>query len=259
MKRPRRWSRREVQAHLTTALTLIVGLLSLLGVADPEIVYAATLSVLAYLAYELVNGAHLTAQSERTVEELRRALREARPYSFDQLIPAAVPGVLTGLERARDIWLVGVTLNRTVRSNLTALERCLRSGGSVHLVLIDPMSTATREAALRNGLGDEPALFEHRLSPTIDLVNYLRALPHACGRLDVRVTAFVPSFGLIGVDPDASHGRLTLEVYSHRPAGQELSLTLSPDREPRWYGNVREELEHIWRNARPLEAVDSRG
>ena len=51
---------------------------------------------------------------------------------------------LADLGAARDIGIIGVTLNRTVRNQMTALQQCVRRGGTVALAGADVGGFLTR-------------------------------------------------------------------------------------------------------------------
>jgi hypothetical protein len=221
---------------------------------NPTVVSAATLSILALVCFEMLNSRRQVRRAESTVQRLAETIGPAQPPSLDRVIAAAGPGLELDFDHARDLRLVGVTLSRTIRSCLAALERCLVAGGSVRVVIIDPMGSTTREAARRNSLPDDVGLFEHRLRPTIDLLRYLAARPGTKGRLQVRLASFVPSFGLTLVDSETSHGRLAVDVYSHRPGAREPVLALTAAHDPGWFRHFRAEFDQIWERARPLHS-----
>lgn len=253
---PRRWSGTDVEAYITVVVALAVCVLNLVDVVDSKIVSAATLSILALLSFDAFTGRRLARRAESAVQELTRAVNGVRRSAPHQVDLVTEPTTWCGLDRARDVRLVGVTLARTVRSHLSELERCLAAGGTVRMVIIDPTSTAGSEAARRNGLPDGAEVFEHRLRPTIDLLRYLATRGQETGRLEVRCVPFVPSFGIVMVDPESTHGTVTVDVYSHRPGGREPSLALTPDGDPQWYRHFRSEFDQIWASARPLNIDD---
>lgn len=238
---PRRLLRRlhdaDIEAYLTIGVVVAIGLLNLLGVVDSQVVSTATLSILALLAFSFLRG-HRAAGPDRTH-------LPATGLAGPGHTPAA----------ARDIRLVGVSLNRTVRDNVSALQRCLRAGGSVRVVIIDPAGDTPDEAARRNGLPARTGIFQHRVRPTVDLLRTLVAAPGTPARLEVRGAPFVPAFGLTMVDPDAGHGWLSVDIYSHRPGGREPSLTFTAAHHPRWYEHFRAEFDQIWAQARPLVTI----
>ncbi|MER5700854.1 hypothetical protein ABT023_02670 [Micromonospora sp. NPDC002296] len=246
---------RDLEAYLVSGAALVVGALSLLDVTSPEVVAATTLAVLGVITFDLLTGRRRLRRVESALRTLAGNLRADGVESMDRLISTAVPGAAAGLAGARDIRLVGVTLNRTVRSHLDELRQQLAAGGTVRIALIDPAGPAPDEAARRNGLDVEGGreVFEHRIQPTIDLLDYLAAQTAGAGRLEVRLLRFVPAFGMMLVDPEQPTGRISVDIYSHRPDGREATVTLRPDRDPVWYRHFAREFDRIWASGQARE------
>ncbi|MGW4463969.1 hypothetical protein [Micromonospora sp. NPDC004704] len=243
---------RELEAYLTASLALAVGLLSLLDVASPAIVSAATLSILGLIVFDLLTGRRRMRRLDSAIRDLAKSLgRVGLTESVDRLITAAGPGTVLRIDDAEDIRLVGVTLSRTIRSHLHDLERRLAAGASIRVAILDPDGPGPREAARRNAVPDNARVFEHRLQPTIDLLQHLAAGLDVTGRLEVRFLQFVPAFGLTLVDPAKVDGRISVDIYSHRPAGPEAVITLNAGRDPIWYRHFASEFDLIWASGQP--------
>lgn len=224
--------RQLLEVYLTVTTAIAVGLLSLFNVVDSRAVSAATLSVLALVAF------HLTARRPTTPEIVLPG-------------PPALGGdAVPSIREARDIRIIGVTLNRTMRTLLHDLEHRLAQGARVQVAIIDPGGGVPREAARRCALPDGARFFEHRLKPTLDLLRYLQA---GSGRIEVRLLPFVPAFGLFMVDSATAGGTITVAIYSHRPSGREVLLTLQPSRDQYWYEHFRSEFDQIWAAGRPVQ------
>ena len=242
----------DLESYVTVGVAVMVSLLDLFGVVEPSVVSAATLGILALISFNLLNGRRQTRQTEVILARLTRAIRAS--WSMDQVVTAADRAGDLEFDRARDIRLVGVTLSRTVRTHLPALTRCLAAGGTVRVVVIDPDSGAEQEAARRSGLPDDAEVYRHRLRPTLDLLHHLASLSEARGRIQVRMIRYVPSFGLMMVDPESPGGVARVEIYSHRPGVSEPTLTLTAERDPRWFQHFLTEFHPVWERARPLPA-----
>ncbi|WDZ86915.1 hypothetical protein [Micromonospora cathayae] len=248
----RRLTGRELEAYLVSGAALVVGALGLFNVTSPEVVAAATLAVLGVITFDLLTGRRRLRRIESTLRTLAGNLRGDGADSVDRLLTPTVPGGAVGVAGARDIRLVGVTLSRTIRNHLDELRQQLAAGATVRVALIDPTGTAPQEAARRNGLdalgGGE--VFEHRIQPTIDLLDYLAAQTAGAGRLEVRLLRFVPAFGMVLVDPEDPGGRIAIDIYSHRPDGREATVTLRAERDPVWYRHFALEFDRIWASGR---------
>ncbi|MBO4209934.1 DUF5919 domain-containing protein [Micromonospora echinofusca] len=241
---------RSLEVYLTILVAAAVSLLNLFDVVDAELVATATLGILALIALDLL-------QNSQQVQRVGDALRELNAHAGSRSGPRERligPTDGTGrpvLDRATDIRLIGVTLNRTIRSNLAELEQRLAAGALVRVAILDPDGAAVREAARRNGVPEDAAVFEHRLRPTIDALRYLATCARPPGRLEVRLLSFVPAFGMTLVDPDSADSSGTVDIYSHHPTGRELVLHLRPGQDPDLHRHFRAEFDRIWHSGRP--------
>jgi hypothetical protein len=224
-----------VESYLTAATAAAVGLLSLFDVVDAQTVSAATLATLALVAFHLATR---------------------RPASSDVALLAPPGRGAEGgpsIHAADDIRIIGVTLNRTIRNHLQELEHRLAQGARVQVAIIDPAGAVPREAARRCAVPDDARVFEHRLRPTLD---HLRYLQERSSRVEVRLLPFVPAYGLFMIDPGTARGSITVDIYSHRPSGQELVLTLRSNLHRHWYEHFNSEFDRIWASGRPIQVRD---
>jgi hypothetical protein len=228
---------RSVDLVATLAISLTIGVLGMLNLAGGPLLSGATLATLAALA---AGALHSRIQIGGLLELTRERLIEKPPA--DRLLHPSSSGADADLAHASTIDIVGVTLNRTVRTHAAALAECLRRGGTVRIAVIDPAGEVLGEAARRSTSPGAADIFANRLRPTLDVLDGLRPL----GRLEVRLLDFVPAFGLLAADD-----RLHVDIYSHMLDGREAALTLQAGRDHTWHQHFRAEFEQIWSAARP--------
>jgi len=249
---------KNLDLYATFAIALTIGLLGAFDIVETEIVAAATLATLAFVAVGSLGTRRQVAAMEGATRDLGLQLRQfGGVMSADDFLSASTSGLDVDLRGASDIRLVGVSLSRTIRNNVDALEQRLARGAQIKIALIEPGGEAVQEAARRSTIPDAPEIFENRLRPTVDLLRQLAASPHANGRLEVRFLTFVPVFGLTMVDPDEPDGFIHVDIYAHRSAGPEPVLRLNSRRDPRWYHHFRQEFERIWAHGRPASWAGS--
>jgi len=237
------WQSLDLIATLVVSLT--VGALGMLNLADGPALSGATLATLGVLA----GGAlYARVQLGGLVELVRQHLVD--PPAADRLLRPSTSGAEAELAGATEIDIVGVTLNRTVRNHAAAVAQCLERGGTVRVAVIDPDGDVLGEAARRSTTPDAPQIFAHRLRPTLALLDELAAAPGR-GRIEVRLLDFVPAFGLLAVNGRRPDGRLHVDIYSHALGGTEPALDLRSGRDHPWYQHFLGELEQIWGAGRP--------
>jgi hypothetical protein len=253
------WANRTLAGHplafsLTLLVSSVIAVLGLLNVANQEILAGATLAVLNVVATGSRRGQAEIAALRATVAELAVLTRQQFDgvVSVDRVLTVSTSGLDVELRDATDIRMIGVTLCRTVRNHMDVLEQRLAQGATVRVAVIEPSGGPIAEAARRCAGTGSPAIFTNRLRPTLDLLRGLAAAGHP-GRLDVRLLEFVPAFGMILVDPAASHGRIDIDIYSHPPTRREPVMSLLAGRDQYWYHHFLNEFDRIWATGRTLE------
>jgi hypothetical protein len=241
---------RQLDLVLTIAVAVVVGTLGALDLVGPAVTGGATLTTLGLLAMSSLKGRSAVHSLTRTVSEL--GARVGDQVSADGVLSPSRPGADLDLHRASDIRISGVTLARTVRNQYAVLHERLRAGASVRIALIAPRAETVAEAARRSTLPGCPEIFEHRLQPTLDLLDDLAARAAAGpGQFQVRLLDFVPAFGMVAVDADTVGGQLRVDIYSHRSGVPEPTLPLYADRDVRWFRHFTDEFEQLWAAGRP--------
>jgi hypothetical protein len=220
----------------TIAISLTIGALGMLDLADGPLLSGAILATLGVLA---AGSLHSRFQLGGLLELTRRVV-ETPPA--DRLLHSSTSA---DLAEATEIDIIGVTLNRTVRNHAAAIRQCLRRGGRVRVAVIDPHGPVLGEAARRSTAPDAGEIFAHRLRPTLDLLDELARTPGR-GRMEIRLLDNVPAVGLLAVNAGRPDGHLHVEIYSHVFGGTDPALALRAGRDHTWYQHFLGEFDQIW-------------
>lgn len=220
---------RHLEATVTVIVASTVAVLGIVDLASARTVSAATLAVLALLAFRMAAPPGSPVPAWPTPNGPTRGR--------------------SNLQEADDIRIVGVTLIRTVRNGFPDLERRLAAGATIRVAIIEPHGEPPDEAARRSGLTGGRHVFEHRLASTLDL---LQDLHERFETLEIRLLPFVPAYGLLLVDSDSATGSVEVDVYSHRMSEPETRLRLGRRRDRTWFEYFRREFDHLWASGRPL-------
>lgn len=251
-------SGKHLDLYATAAISVALGVLGVFDIVNVAVLAAATLATLGFVVIgslgDRMQIATLTASTDELARLTRRHLASLneRP-SADRLLTASTSGLDIDIRDARDVRICGVTLSRSIRNHMPALQHGLAHGATVRIAVIEPSDETLREAARRGATPDAPIIFENRLRSTIDLLDQLAADPGNTGSLQIRFVPYVPAFGITAVDPDDSDGRIYVDIYSHRSASREPLLPLRADRDPRWYRHFVREFDQVWASGRPAE------
>ncbi|MFI0446330.1 hypothetical protein [Actinomadura sp. 6N118] len=153
------------------------------------------------------------------------------------------------LAASRQLFVTGVARNNLVHSRYGVLERLLREGCQIRILLIDPDSPAVAVAADRYYAERSAASLSERIRHTLRL---LERLNRTAGGLTVRLTEHPLAIGIVAADwavPDAATPpALFLEYYTYQASG-EPKFTLQP--EDPWFAHFLNEATVLWDAARP--------
>lgn len=249
-----------LEIYVTAVLSIAIGLLSIFDVVNTQAVAAATLGTLALLAVSSLGGRHRLDDLQVSVRNLNSSVQQAvhADLPADRFLAVKAPALDDDLRAASDIRLVGVTLSRTVRDLVGSLDRRLRAGAVLRVVIIDPDSSAPVEAVARTLGVTSPDFYHPRVGSTMDILAALATLPGTAGRIEVRLLPFVPTFGMYLIDAGAPHGRVYVELYQHRSLEPNPCFGLEAERDGRWYRFFVNQFDTLWESARPAPDLLSR-
>jgi hypothetical protein len=239
---------KNLEVYLTLVVALALLILDIFEIISTEALAAGTLATLALLAYSTL-GSRERMQRLTDVSEATQALFEqvigGRPKA-DDFFWKQKHSLERDIAQARFIGGVGVSLSRTVRDCLAEFENCLEAGASIRLMVIDPASSAPRQARLRSKSGVEDSFFVDLVRTTVARLCILAELGDLPGTLELGLLPYVPSFGLFLIDPDEPHGRIIVEVYQHKSLAFNPTFELDAQRDAQWYRFFREQFDLLW-------------
>jgi hypothetical protein len=236
--------------YIAVTVAIVVAVLGIVGVVDERILAASTLAVLAVMATSALSSRHQLEDVATALAQL--AASQVGNTPADRFLSATPPGRDLPVGTATEIGLVGVTLTRTIRDMLPVLDRRLRAGAKIRVLLIDVDSDANIEAVSRSKKADASDFYRNRVSSSIDLLRVLAEAARDDDDLQLRLLPFVPTFGMCLTDSSDAHGRIQVEMYQHRTLEGNPSFDLRAGRDQRWYALFTEQFETMWASGRPL-------
>jgi len=248
---------RNVELYATIVLAVLVGALGAFNVISGDVVGSVTLATSALLAYGNIGNRNTVDQLEDGIAKLSVGAREnslGRVRTEDFFVSDRPKP--TELESAKEIGFIGTTLSRTVIEYAGVLERKLRPGASICCATIDPKSGANGQLALKSYCVTEEGFYKSRVRPTIDLLRILGSLAGANGSLELRLLPYVPSFGIIAIDPADADGVIYVEIYRHKSLEENALFKLEQERDQRWYDHFLRQYTALWESARPATEED---
>lgn len=157
--------------------------------------------------------------------------------------------LIPSFDRASELLLVGVSLDRSLRDAHTPLENFLARGGSLRVLLVDPESEwsvriADRRAYHEHGYERRKQHIEASLQTFAELRDRTR------GDVTVRLTTDPLTFGATMIDGalGSKHTRIIIQHYSFkkREAKEPNPVFEVRPEDGVWFSEFKEELENLW-------------
>lgn len=206
------------------------------------------LTVLALLATTLmVDRLRVIRGIESELEKIRGDIDA--PKGADALFTQRMPDLEDRLKQARTIAINGITLSRTSDTMWPVFRDCVKGGGSVRLLVIDPDHVAVELAARRFHKTQNAEPIRREARHALDNFESLLSQPGATGQLEVKLAQFVPICGIWLIDVDTPRAEIWVEVYTYR-ATPEPTFHLLPGRDGDWFDNFRTQFENMWIDAK---------
>jgi hypothetical protein len=223
-----------IDLYLTIVAAVAFVILNMVGETSPSLLASLTLAVLALLAMtNLGNRRRMEELMEQKAQTLDDFFREEFPASYK-----------TDFENATEIWLVGVSLNRTLKTLYGKLEQKLKQGGRVRVLLVHPEGPGLEMAVTRNYARRDTALKRQEIISILTLLDGLRVI--APGHLEVRTIQHPLNYGAMAANPDTASGTLYLEHYCFRVSIESVPRFVLHTQDGRWYDFFKTELRTLW-------------
>lgn len=152
---------------------------------------------------------------------------------------------------AATILLAGITLARTTREYMHVLGQRLVAGAHIRIIIIDPTKHSVMEVMASRSMGDTtPEYWRTRMQTVIAVIDAIANTPGSTGKVQIGYLPYIPSFGLVMIDPDQPHGSCFVELYHHRSAEPNPTFGLRVSDDPFWYKFFRNQYEILWNSCR---------
>lgn len=154
------------------------------------------------------------------------------------------------LSSANTVYLVGLTLARTSREFLYTLGQRLTTGATVRFIILDPELDSVLEQAYLRSFIAPIEFWRDTLKTTEKVIDALAKSPNSKGTVEVGYLPYIPSFGLVMIDPDQSHGICFVEIYQHRSAEPHATFQLRASDDQYWFKYFQEQFDGMWKSCR---------
>jgi hypothetical protein len=152
---------------------------------------------------------------------------------------------------ASKIFLAGITLTRTTREFMHILGQRLVAGANIRVIVIDRAVNSVMETMASRSMGDTTAEYWRTRMQTVEsVIEAIAATPSATGKLEIGHLPYIPSFGLVFIDPDEPHAFCRVEIYHHRSAEPNPTFEIRASDDRSWYDFFRRQYEILWSSCR---------
>lgn len=159
--------------------------------------------------------------------------------------------VISSMKNAKDLLLIGVSLDRTLRNAYTPLEVFLTQRGRLRVLVVDPRSewsvrVADRRAYQEHGIGQRRAHIEASIAA------FRQLRDRTGGNVEIRVTDDPLTFGATMIDGTEFTGETQIVIqhysYKKRHATEPNPVFAVRPSDRKWFAEFREELDNLWRD-----------
>lgn len=219
--------------YLTIVISITLTLLSLLSITPVNLLSSITLTVLVLIAISnLANRHKLDLILQKEIAETL-FLTDFPPNLKDDFASAT-----------KEVWLGGHNLGRTVVSFDSLIERSLRHGCKVNVLLVHPNGSANKLVSEQTYGGIDEK--EHATQVNLSITRLLRLAQRVTpGQLEIRLINFPISFGFFAFDIGGATGKLFLEHYSFRQQRDIPKFVLTP-KNGYWFECFKNEILSMW-------------
>lgn len=224
-----------IDLYVTVVVALGLVLLNLVGFAPQNWIAPITLAVLGLLAISALGSRH-------RLEELSHRLTQSSDIFLDEF----PPGLKNDFEAGAEVWLVGVTLARTIKTYYTAIERKIRKGHTIRVLLVHPEGPAVEMAETRVYGRMDLNRTRGEIRNTLQDLCDLRAV--APDKLHIRTIENPLEYGAIAINPNSPSGILYIEHYPYKVPGGSRPKFVLQAKDGKWFEFFREEIRLLWEN-----------
>ena len=227
-----------IDLYIVVLLSIVLTVIDLSGAASTQNwIEPVTVTILGLLAISMLGN-------RRRVDDLRESLSDKAGIKFLEKFPDTFQHDMV---QATEVWMVGVTFSRTVKTYYTLLESKLKQGHHIRMLLVDPNSSAVESAARRIYV---PTTTEQKTQQIKDSLTTLCTLPRENeGTLEIKVIDSPLTIGIRAFDPESANGRIYIEHFSYKQDDSKPYFVLNAH-DGTWYRNYLGELYRLWEDAK---------
>lgn len=168
-----------------------------------------------------------------------------QPARAEQIFADQIPNLESRLRRAKSIDINGISLANTTKQYWDIFRECVKGGGRVRLLLLDPHNDAMHSMVYSSHRGHSTDTLRREIKTSIDKIQALHLDLKGSTRFQARLGNFVPAFGIWVIDGDRPDAELWVELYAYRVKPEPI-FHLIPSRDGKWFKHFKEQYTKMW-------------
>lgn len=218
---------------------LALAILNGLGLASTKLVEPITLALLGLLA------AHSLGIRER-LADIQAKLMGANTILHDEISPH-IKEILTA--EARELLLVGVSLNRFIGTYYSRLEEKVKNQQRIQILLVEPNSETIKLLPQRTYKPTSEKRLNTRILDTAELLCTLQSI--APDLVEIRTINFPIPFRCMATNIDSNDSSIILDYYSYKTPQDLPCIKVSQKNDPYWHSTYRTQILNLWIAGKP--------
>lgn len=217
---------------------LFIVIVSIVGIGAPLIFILAFFQGREIILYPPKIGAKpdLKNKTKFTEQEHQSSLVFLEDYP---------PGYKAQLESANEVWLVGVSLHRTL--DYILLRQKAEKGHTLRVLLVDPDGYSPRMIANRYVLEEKrkPEKVIRDIRTTLNALQDLQ-VSHP-ETFEIRTIDYPLAFGATAINPTSPIGKLILEDFPYKAVSDSIPKFVLTAND-KWYKQYIREIQSLWKD-----------
>jgi hypothetical protein len=227
-----------IDLYLTIIAAVLVAILNLVGFASSTLLNSLSLAIFALIASAILGNRY-------RLDDIQDKLNRSNEPPLTDEYPQSRDG---DIERATEIWWIGVHAMAFLRRYRKTLQEKLKNGDKLRVLLVDPNGMALSMVAARN---PGKISFERERANIVASLQDLYDLKSiAPQNMEIRVIDDPLMYGGCIVNPDKNDGMIYIVRYTYQ-TGFRPRFTYR--RKSEWYEFIKSEFQSLWNRGKTWE------
>ncbi len=243
--------RKNLELYLVLTAIIIVFVADIVGINTTNAVTEIILAVLAILLYGLVESRHSAEDSDKKLANIEKSiLKIGQLLSQNKLNEkfekhSTITGNRQRLKNAKTLDWMSISLHKTLTIYEHELTECLKNGGQIRLLLIDPNSPIPHALAeLGHSLGSSEKIVNNVRSALEIIQSWRNRMPEC--NLEVRVLSSQPPYRLSMLDRGLSIAYARIRLFVIPKSSDIPVVTVSAKDDKEWFEFFADQFEKYW-------------